>query len=152
MSPRPVLGTKRRATGPRTPEGRKRAAQNARRHGLTSISPNHAAIAAQVDDWIEGVDLAVVPLASLIRLAEVRFRVAAVRDHQAALLEQLCGFCDAEADQECTAVRRLKSDHTRLVQQYQISLRYRAEAEAQARKALRHIADQITASHATAGT
>ncbi|KQI71245.1 hypothetical protein AN191_13180 [Loktanella sp. 5RATIMAR09] len=152
MSAEPTRERDRRATGPRTSEGRKRAAQNARRHGLTASRSNEAAITAQVAHWITGTLLATAPYTALMRLAEARYQVAQVRDYQVFLLEQLSNFVSAEAQQLSATDQPTQTDRTTLVQHYQLSLRYRAEAEARVRKALRDITAHMTARNATGNT
>lgn len=151
MPPSATSTPQRRATGPRTPEGRKRAAQNARRHGLTARIPNQADIAAQVHAWTEGAEDDILLSAALMQLAQARSQVERVRKHQAKLLEQLCGFDSVDTARMYPTDQPVQAARDTLVRQYQLSLRYRAEAEAGARKALRAIADHMTANHESGG-
>ena len=152
MPAKPTRGSERRATGPRTPKERQRAAQNAQRHGLAASGPNDAAIAAQMADWAACAFLAVVPRTALLMLAEARSQVAQVREYQASLLEQISNFGSIEAQQLSATDQPAQTDHTALVQHYKISLRYRAEAEARVRKARRDITAHITARNAKGNT
>ena len=145
MPAKPFRGSESRATGPRTPEGRKRAAQNARRHGLTVSRPNDAAIAAQMAEWSACASLAIVPRAALMMLAEARCQVAQVRAYQASLLEHLCNIAGTDVERSDAAEQPAQTDRAALAQQYHLSLRYRAEAEARARKAMQKIATHVSA-------
>jgi len=125
-----------RATGPRTAEGRKRASQNARTHGLTAQPPESTAIIAQVEAWAEASSAGEVPDADLVRLAQARLHVARARVHQAALLDRLSTLSPSENDAQ-----------SEIVAQFCLSLRYRSEAEASARKALREVTTHKATSH-----
>lgn len=125
-----------RATGPRTAEGRKRASQNARTHGLTAQTPDSAAIITQVETWEAGQFTGEDPKAALIKLAQARLQVARARAHQVALLDELSTLSLSGSDAQNEMPAR-----------FRLSLRYRAEAEASARKALREVATHLAASH-----
>jgi hypothetical protein len=79
------------ATGPRTPEGRARVSQNARKHGLTRASPDTAAITALVDSWQADPQMHVVSRATLWRFAQESIQITRAIAHQASILEQLIG-------------------------------------------------------------
>jgi hypothetical protein len=81
-------------------------------------------------------------------LAEARCQVSRVRAHQASLLEQLCEPVGIEAEGLNVVDQPAKVDHAALIQQYQLSLRYRAEAEARGRKAVQRIATYMTSHNA----
>ena len=89
--------------------------------------------------------------AALMQLAQARSQVERVREHQAKLLEQLCGLAGVDTAQIYPTDQPVQADRATLVRQYQLSLRYRAEAEVRARKALRAIADHMTANHESGG-
>ncbi len=118
---------RRRPTGPRTAAGKRRSSRNAQRHGLTAAQPDPAAYAAQLarlrdDPLLTGLDAGL-----LTRLVEADLRVARARAHQHLLLQQAAADLAGEA-------QALRS-----------ALRYRAEAEAGARKALRAVLDALEA-------
>lgn len=117
-----------RATGPRTVAGRKRASQNARKHGLTALPPDNAAIIAQVEVWANGSSADEVPETALIRLAQARLYVARSRAYQATLLDRLSTLSPSGPGAQ-----------NDVVAQFCLSLRYRSEAEASARNALREV-------------
>lgn len=121
-----------RAKGPRTAEGRRRVSQNARRHGLTAQPLDSSAINTQVDAWAVANPTDTVPTAVLARLAQARSQVARAREHQAALLDSISTVTPSTAETANQAVA-----------QFYLSLRYRAEAEASARKALREVAKYL---------
>ena len=116
-----------RATGPRTAAGKRRSSRNAQRHGLTAAQADPAACAARLarlrgDPLLAGLDAAL-----LTRLVEADLRVARARAHQHQLLQQAA------------------ADPARAAQALRCALRYRAEAEAAARKALRAVLDALEA-------
>jgi hypothetical protein len=130
-----------RSTGPRTAEGRKRSAQNSLRHGLTAQAPEHGAIAAQVEAWTQGTRSQQPATQDFAILAEARLQISRVRAHQADILEQLCALRSPEPHEGSdTSNVGKRSD---LVLAFVRSLRYRAEAEARRRKALRAVADTL---------
>ena len=116
-----------RATGPRTAAGKRRSSRNAQRHGLTAAQPDPAACAAQLarlraDPLLAGLDEGL-----LARLVEADLCVARARAHQHQLLQQPAADLAGEA------------------QALRCALRYRAEAEAAARNALRAVLDALEA-------
>lgn len=116
---------KRRATGPRSDAGKQRAAQNARKHGLTSAPALDAGLAAQIASWRADPQLAGLAPELLVHLAECAARRARVRAYQMTL------FGLGEAGEE--AAPREAPETVRL------ALRYRAEVEAAYHKALRAV-------------
>lgn len=125
-----------RTKGPRTAEARKRVSQNARRHGLTGRPLDSLAINRQVEAWSVADPTETVPKAALARLAQARSQVARAREHQAALLDSISIVTPSTAETAQQAVA-----------QFCLSLRYRAEAEASARKALREVANHLADAH-----
>lgn len=118
-----------RATGPRTAAGKRRSSRNAQRHGLTAAQPDPAAFAARFARLRGDPFLAELEAGLLTRLVEADLRVARAMTHQHQLLAQ---------------------DAPGLVQNAQAlrcALRYRAEAEAAARKALCAMLDALEARH-----
>lgn len=132
-----------RATGPRTAAGRKRSAQNALRHGLTAQAPDQLAITIQVEEWSQGSRAQQSIRQDLIFLAEARLQISRVQVHQADLLERLCAIPSfGEDDGSGTGGAAERGD---LVLTFARSLRYRAEAEARRRKALRTVIENLAA-------
>ena len=118
-----------RATGPRSAEGKRRSSRNAQRHGLTAARSDPAAGAARLARLRGDPLLAGLETGLLTRLVEADLRVARAMTHQHQLLAQ---------------------DAPGLVQNAQAlrcALRYRAEAEAAARKALCAVLDALEARH-----
>lgn len=114
-------GGARGATGPRSAAGKERAAQNARKHGLTSARPDPAGTAAQIRALRAMPDISALPVDVLEQLVDAEILLAKVKAHQHSLIAR-----EAPVDQAfCEAFRRV--------------LRYRAEAEASYRKALRAV-------------
>lgn len=128
-----------RATGPRTPEGRARVAQNARKHGLTRVSPDTHVIAALVDSWLEDPQLQRIPRAMLWRFAQERTQIARTIAHQTAILDQLTGKLDGDVAQGQSGQSAKPATHDATLKNFTLSMRYRAEAESHARTALRDI-------------
>jgi hypothetical protein len=134
-----------RSTGPRSPEGKRRAAQNARRHGVMS----RAARGARRERLLAEIALPeIAPLAPLstsdpdvIRLADAVACLQLVRDAESALdaafaarlAQARGGGDDAAADRD--PVDALLGEARRLA-------RYRAEAASTRRRALRALIDK----------
>ena len=121
--PLPAYG---RATGPRTVAGKRRSSRNAQRHGLTAARPDPAACAARLaqlrsDPLLSGVDAGL-----LARLVDADLRVMRAIAHQHQLLQQ----DSAGPAPDGQALR--------------CALRYRAEAEVAARKALRAVLEALS--------
>jgi hypothetical protein len=116
-----------RATGPRTAAGKRRASKNAQRHGLTAAHPDPAASAARLAQLRDDPLLAGLEVALLTRLVEADLRVARATAHQHQLLTR-----DA-------------TDPAPDAHAFHCALRYRAEAEVAARKALRAVLDALQA-------
>ena len=134
--PKPSSSGQGRATGPRTAAGRKRASQNATKHGLTALPPDNAAIIAQVEAWAQTSPADEIPETALVRLAQARLYVGRARAYQATLLDRLGTLSPSGAGTQ-----------SEVVAQFCLSLRYRSEAEASARKALRELVAQMATSH-----
>ena len=122
--PTPARG---RATGPRTVAGKRRSSRNAQRHGLTAAQPDPAACAARFARLRGDPLLAELDPGLLTRLVEADLRVARAVAHQ----HQLLQFDAAGPVENAKALR--------------CALRYRAEAEVAARKALRAVLDALEA-------
>jgi hypothetical protein len=106
------------ATGPRTAAGKRRSAQNARRHGLTAIQSGFLGPEAAISEIIDDPQLAGLDRAIVTRFAEAAHRLERVKSYQQELFAQDTEILLQDAYQ------------LRLVQ------RYRAEAEAAFRKSL----------------
>ena len=132
-----------RATGPRTAAGRKRSAQNALRHGLTAQAPDQSAITTQVDEWSRECRAQHAVRQDLVLLAEARLQICRVQAHQADLLERLCAIPSFGEDDGSDTGNA--SERGELVLTFVRSLRYRAEAEARRRKALRAVIENLAA-------
>jgi hypothetical protein len=122
--------------GPRTAEGRKRVSQNARTHGLAARPLDSSAINTQIEAWAVASPTDTAPTADLARLAQARLQVARARAHQAALLESISAETPSTGETANQAVA-----------QFCLSLRYRSEAEASARKALREVVKHLVDAH-----
>ncbi|MHA7826148.1 MAG: hypothetical protein ACX93P_01130 [Roseovarius sp.] len=135
----------RRSTGPRSPKGKRRAAQNAQRHGVMS----HAARTARRERLLAEMALPeIAPLAHLsasdpdvIRLVDAVARLQLVHEAETALdasfaaqLAQMCGG-DNDPAADCDPVDTLLGESRLLA-------RYRAEAASARRRALRVIIDR----------
>lgn len=110
-----------RATGPRTAAGKRRSAQNARRHGLTAARLDEVEFETQFDRLRADPLLTGLDEGLITRLAEAELRVARVIAYQHSLLAQ---------------------DPAKIAQephQLRCTWRYRAEAESASRKALREV-------------
>ena len=133
------------ATGPRTAAGRKRVSQNARKHGLTTTAPDFAAIAAQVRSWRHDSDTQTISVSALTALAEARLQIARVQAHQTSLTQHLSAPSVMASETQCEPHEGVTEDQCALVSQFQRTLRYRAEAEARGRKALRVVTQELRA-------
>lgn len=131
-----ALTKSKRATGPRSASGKRRAAQNARKHGLTGAHAQRDALQAQVTTWRQGPDGAALSASLLASLAERQQHLARVRGHQMRLMDGLVSGLEGRSgtsdDFDPPGAHELG-----------LALRYRAEAEAAYRKALRAVIDAL---------
>jgi hypothetical protein len=137
----PDLKISHRATGPRSAEGKRRSAQNARRHGLTAASQQSQALEAQIGAWRADPDGAVVNPALLASLAQAQQRLADIRRYQADLIAALGGGMFSEGARTETPLP------DPMTYAMKLALRYRAEAEAALRNALRAVLVALEQEH-----
>lgn len=139
------------ATGPRTPEGRERVAQNARKHGLTRTSPDTQSIAALVDSWLSDPHMQAIPRVMLWRFAQERTQIARTVAHQAAILDQLTDKLDGASEQGQSGDPAKPATRDTALKDFALSMRYRAEAESRARSALCDIIQSLEDTSQTDG-
>lgn len=150
MSAEPVRSG--RATGPRSAAGKRRSAQNARRHGLTAATSDRLALESQVAAWRSDPDGAALGVERLLHLAEATQRCAHVRSHQVRLMDAM----EHATGQDNSALGTGLSECA--LQQLKLVMRYRADAAVAQRKALREAIDALETRkqegtrHARAGT
>jgi len=134
-----------RSTGPRSPEGKRRVAQNAQRHGVMS----HAARAARRERLLAAMTIPeIAPLAPLsasdpdvIRLVDAVAGLQLVRDAETALDATFAArLAQARGEGNDPVADRDSVDA--LLGEARLLARYRAEAASARRRALRVIIDK----------
>jgi len=135
----------RRSTGPRSPKGKRRAAQNARRHGVMS----QAARAARRERLLAAMTLPeIAPLTLLsgsdpdvIRLLDAVARLQLVRDAETAL-DAAFAARPARARADCIDRAADPDPVDALLGEARLLARYRSEAMSARRRALRVLIDK----------
>ncbi len=135
----------RRSTGPRSPQGKRRAAQNARRHGVMS----QAARAARRERLLAAMTLPeIAPLAPLtasdpdvIRLLDAVARLQLVRDAETALDAAFAAQV-TRARGGCIDPAAAPDPVDALLGEARLLARYRSEAMSARRRALRVLIDK----------
>lgn len=144
-----------KATGPRTPEGRKRASQNACKHGLTSAQRDPSMIAdiqALIEAHFCGGPVSPYAVARLAEAEALLHRILTVQQEVAVKLDA-CLADEAPEQGGGPGTRHglaQAQDVDDLVEQYRRVARYRAEAEAQRRKALHAVLASVRDAQTTA--
>ena len=135
----------RRSTGPRSPKGKRRAAQNAQRHGVMS----QAARAARRERLLAAMTLPeIAPLTPLsgsdpdvIRLVDAVARLQLVRDAETAL-DAAFAARPARARADCIDRAADPDPVDALLGEARLLARYRSEAMSARRRALRVLIDK----------